>query len=198
METKHDDNGKSKGDAITEIKHMFLDGVRAKIQDSLSDELDKMFLGIAMAMKEIVEECEHSDTSGVFPVADEHLRRSFKAYLHAREKHPYFADSVGWFDQDGKDGQYSEANHLQARKYLSYKRRSIKQGAERGRVRATNVLECEIAEIEEAIASKDFRSAVDECYDAIAVLMRMVDVLEGRQALGDPAKQDEKKEGDEE
>ena len=32
--------------------------------------------------------------------------------------------------------------------------------------------------------------AVEECYDAIAVLLRVIDVLEGRQELGRPERGD--------
>ena len=60
---------------------------------------------------------------------------------------------------------------------------------------AEAVLNCELAEVYEAYARGDTAHAVEECYDAIAVLLRMIDVLEGRQALGDPAKEDVKTEG---
>lgn len=44
------------------------------------------------------------------------------------------------------------------------------------------------AEVCNAIARGDNAHAVEECYDTIAVLLRMVDVLEGRQCLGKPEK----------
>ena len=34
--------------------------------------------------------------------------------------------------------------------------------------------------------SEEAAAAVEECYDAIAVLLRVIDVLEGRQPLGRP------------
>jgi hypothetical protein len=40
----------------------------------------------------------------------------------------------------------------------------------------------------QAYIKGDIAAAVEECYDAIAVLLCVVDVLEGRQALGNPAK----------
>lgn len=51
-----------------------------------------------------------------------------------------------------------------------------------------DVLLCELYEVEYAMAKKDVPNSIEECYDAIAVLLRVVDVLEGRQALGNPAK----------
>lgn len=48
------------------------------------------------------------------------------------------------------------------------------------------LLNCEVWEVHEAIMKGDTAQAVEECYDAIAVLLRVVDVLEGRQKLGKP------------
>lgn len=53
-------------------------------------------------------------------------------------------------------------------------------------VKPTTILECEMAEVHEAYARGEMAHAVEECYDAIAVLLRTIDVLEGRQAFGDP------------
>lgn len=41
---------------------------------------------------------------------------------------------------------------------------------------------------QETIPATGEAAAVEECYDTIAVLLRMVDVLEGRQKLGKPNK----------
>ncbi|MGN0845251.1 MAG: hypothetical protein ACI4QT_08555 [Kiritimatiellia bacterium] len=51
-----------------------------------------------------------------------------------------------------------------------------------------DILDCELWEIYDALAHDDKAQAVSECYDAIAVLMRTVDVLEGRQPLEEPKK----------
>ena len=46
--------------------------------------------------------------------------------------------------------------------------------------------DCEVWEATEALANGDKAQAVEELYDCISVLLRTVDVLEGRQALGKP------------
>jgi hypothetical protein len=43
----------------------------------------------------------------------------------------------------------------------------------------------------EAIANGDTDAAIEEAYDAIAVLLRVIDVLEGHQELGSPNKESE-------
>ena len=50
------------------------------------------------------------------------------------------------------------------------------------------LLNCGVWEVHDALLHGDNAHAVDECYDAIAVLLRVVDVIEGRQALGKPNK----------
>jgi len=49
-----------------------------------------------------------------------------------------------------------------------------------------SLLICETREFEEAMTLKDTAAAVEELYDVIAVCMRIIDVLEGRQELGRP------------
>ena len=46
--------------------------------------------------------------------------------------------------------------------------------------------ECEVREAYEALYNGDKSQAVEELYDCAAVLLRAIDVLEGRQALGKP------------
>lgn len=99
-------------------------------------------------------------------------------YCHAKRKHPYFADRL--LPVNGCAKAYGD--------YLRAVRDKYKRYAAFGKVPATAVLEEEIAEVYEAIANGDKAAAVEECYDAIAVLLRMVDVLEGRQSLGNPNK----------
>lgn len=98
-------------------------------------------------------------------------------YRHARAKHPHFAAAL--YPNEGF-GFFAEC----AKSQLKAMRKLIGIG----KSNAETVLMCETAEAREAYARGDRAAAVEECYDAIAVLLRMVDVLEGRQALGDPAK----------
>lgn len=97
-------------------------------------------------------------------------------YNHAKEKHPYFCDMVTrdlWTVKDIQD------NIKRIRQY-------IEQDIARHEVEAMSLLICETREFEEAMTLKDTAAAVEELYDVIAVCLRIIDVLEGRQALGRP------------
>ena len=98
-------------------------------------------------------------------------------YEHARRKHPYFADGLFLGEKKSLES---------AKRRLAVMRMIIE--VERGErtVCAETLLECEIAEARFEVVSGDKPHAVEEIYDAIAVLLRMVDVIEGRQALGNP------------
>lgn len=103
-------------------------------------------------------------------------------YNHAKEKHPYFCDMVTrdlWTVKDIQD------NIKRIRQY-------IEQDIARHEVEAMSLLICETREFEEAMTLKDTAAAVEELYDVIAVCMRIIDVLEGRQELGNPKKGDTK------
>lgn len=105
-------------------------------------------------------------------------------YEHAKEKHPYFCDGILPKDRstDNIKGTIKK-NLLAARADIAYSESN-------GCLITQAILNCEVWEINEAVANGDTSAAVEECYDAIAVLLRVVDVLEGRQALGDPAKKE--------
>lgn len=103
-------------------------------------------------------------------------------YLHAKEKHPYFADRM-----------YEERDIDTAKRSLKTWRTRIRDEIESGNRCAETLLNCELCEVAEAYFSGDKAKAVEECYDAIAVILRMVDVLEGRQTLGNPEKKGDAK-----
>lgn len=107
-------------------------------------------------------------------------------YEHAKAKHPYFCDYIDRLTF----GVFSDHNNnlILTDKWLKDRRQALNIQANGGFVNALTVLDCEVEEIEHAVIRDEKEHAVEECYDAIAVLLRMVDVLEGRQALGDPAK----------
>jgi hypothetical protein len=107
-------------------------------------------------------------------------------YEHAKQKHPYFCD--GLLPSQVKDGMTEEAMIGSIAWNIQAARARIRRGIKFGNVLWNEVLNCEVWEATEAMADGNTAAAVEECYDAIAVLLRMVDVLEGRQALGDPAK----------
>ena len=101
----------------------------------------------------------------------------YRHYLHAKEKHPYFCDRLM------PKISYGEAQQI-TEDALTQVRDNLKLETSRGSLIWDLILNCEVWEIHEAIANRDVVRALEECYDAIAVLLRVVDVLEGRQKLG--------------
>lgn len=106
--------------------------------------------------------------------------RIWTHYDHAKEKHPYFCDSLYPNDYTRDMAQRRCKNELSACREL------IKKQMSYGILQWDLLLNCEVWEAHEAIANRDKAHAVEECYDAIAVLLRTIDVLEGRQKLGKP------------
>lgn len=108
-----------------------------------------------------------------------HLDGVMAHYAHAREKHPYFCDRMlpAWAEPNIKD-------HI--RRVLENRRARLKQGAGDGNLLWNEILDCEVWEATEAIYERDYAHAVEELYDCVAVCLRAIDVLEGRQALGNP------------
>lgn len=97
-------------------------------------------------------------------------------YEHAKAKHPYFCDMITCLSESG------------AGTHLDLCRSTLAAEKAGNSVEASAVLSCEYYEAVQAYTRGNTAAAVEECYDAIAVLLRMVDVLEGRQALGNPKK----------
>lgn len=99
-------------------------------------------------------------------------------YEHAKEKHPYFCDIITCLSKEGADT------------HLDIYRATLAAELNANAVEASTLLLCEYQEAIQAYKKGDNAAAVKECYDAIAVLLRVIDVLEGRQALGNPAKKE--------
>lgn len=93
------------------------------------------------------------------------IDRMQKHYDHAVRKHPMFCNtltrkSMGqWIMDENKD------------------RATLRLCEEKGIVSADDVLRSEVSEVFSAISQNDFEHAIDECYDAIAVLLRIADML---------------------
>lgn len=102
------------------------------------------------------------------------LRCIGKHYVKAIEKHPYFCDELTRFDE-----------HYWLVKECGDKQTLARRG-EIGNFGADDVLASEVSELFHAVANGDKENAVEEAYDAIAVLLRIIDVLEHRQSLGKP------------
>lgn len=111
-------------------------------------------------------------------------------YRKAVGKHPYFCDKLLPFPYDLL---IAEDAIDEIREGLILRRGDIEALAAAKKLAPEGLLQCELFEVYEAIAHNDKAGAVEECYDCIAILLRMVDVLEGRQELGKP---DSAKKGD--
>ena len=95
-------------------------------------------------------------------------------YCHAKEKHPHFCDIITCMSDVGADI------------HLDIYRSTLKAEVDNDAVEPSTLLGYEFYEAIHAYTRGDTASAIEECYDAIAVLLRVIDVLEGRQELGKP------------
>jgi hypothetical protein len=102
-------------------------------------------------------------------------------YEHAKAKHPYFCDIITCLSETGADT------------HLDIYRATLAAEIATNNVEASTLLKCEYYEAIQAYTKGNIPAAIEECYDTIAVILRLVDVLEGRQALGNPARNEEKK-----
>ena len=91
-------------------------------------------------------------------------------YRHAVEKHPWFCDEVCHEDRGW------ELDAKQLKSYLVYCTERHEKG-EKTYCKAKDVLNAEMAEIFAAYSRGDFAQARYEIYDAIAVLLRMDDMI---------------------
>lgn len=101
-------------------------------------------------------------------------------YIHAKEKHPYFCDKIL--------PEQSENFRKAMRLILSDIRLVISEGIENRQLAAYTVVQCKMLEFVEFVIMVDTEHAIEKFYDAIAVMLRVIDVLEGRQTLGNPKK----------
>ena len=101
--------------------------------------------------------------------------RIWSHYDHAREKHPYFCDIIV---QPCDPHYFTEA--------LAAFREMISNLINAGELDAISLASCELHEVAHACVNRTLQEAVEECFDCIAVLLRVIDVLEGRQKLGKP------------
>lgn len=112
-----------------------------------------------------------------------HISNVLKHYAHAREKHPYFCDII---KNDGLPFDFAGWHLGDCRERLAHAR-------EANVVRWDELLDCEKYEAMVEIDRGNTAHAVVELYDCIAVLLRTIDVLEGRQKLGNPETKGEAK-----
>lgn len=109
-----------------------------------------------------------------------HTPKICSHYWHAIDKHPYFADALMPAAWQAKG---------RAAILLKRARLALEEATASHTVDAVSVQAVEVAEIAEALARRDKAQAIEECYDTIAVLMRLIDAIEGVQPLGAPKPQ---------
>lgn len=90
-------------------------------------------------------------------------------YHKAITKHPHFVDSLF----EARNLQDAERTLVCARALLADARRDKS-------VTAEGLLACEMAEAIVEYGKWDNDKAIDECYDAIAVIMRIITTIEGK------------------
>ena len=106
-------------------------------------------------------------------------------YEHAKRKHPYFCDGLRPRDVDTGNKMSARINErMRSHNMMKIAKDKIYTDGCLGVRLWDTVLKSELWEIRDAINNDDTAHAVEECYDAIAVLLRIKDVLEGRQKLG--------------
>ncbi len=110
-------------------------------------------------------------------------QRAASHFLKAVRKHPRFADAL--FAEDPLFGEDAAVN---AKGALKQARGEIGYLAAHNWLDASSLAQCELAEAQLANAQGNKSACIDELYDAVAVLMRMIAVVEGKQKLGEVAK----------
>lgn len=107
-----------------------------------------------------------------------HGNRIASHYAHAKDKHPYFCD---WMHKKA-----SKSSRTAVEWSLEQSRKWVNSRIAGNCVGWNDILECEVWEVLDALYKGDKAQAVEELYDCIAVCLRAIDVLEGRQKLGKP------------
>ena len=103
-------------------------------------------------------------------------------YAKAVRKHPRFADRLFCRGEVMKS-KYGEILPDLERS-LARERDDIARDDANGQLEARSLLACEFREAYAERLRGDAAACVDELYDAVAVLMRMIAVVEGKQRLG--------------
>ena len=160
---------RERGDVPTHGEFAYIDGrVKAKFPNAELVSMERRFVPLANSAeptKERRNEMRPIDACWV------HADPILKHYNHALEKHPYFCDGILSPVEDYNEALANQRSRLAAAKSC-------------GMVAACDLVDCELLEAYAEAANGNTARAVEECYDAIAVLLRTIDVLEGRQKLG--------------
>jgi hypothetical protein len=115
-------------------------------------------------------------------IPTEFSHRAVAHYAKALRKHPRFADALFF---NGERDERMREDALQAAELdLEETREDLYLSTRDGSLDARFLLSCEMEESFVEHLRGDAAACVDELYDAVAVLMRMIAVVEGRQRLG--------------
>ena len=106
-------------------------------------------------------------------IPSEFSHRAVAHFAKALRKHPRFADAL-----------FPSTDVAEAGQSLQEARDLVAHFVTNGGVDGVMLAQCEIAESQFANAMHQKAACVDELYDAVAVLMRMIAVVEGKQKLG--------------
>lgn len=94
-------------------------------------------------------------------------------YEHANKKHPLFCYGLTPVDL----GESPDAVRAFVKKKLQQSRKDLEQLCKDKVTMFTDILDCEIWEINEALCERRYPDAIEECYDAIAVLLRTIHTI---------------------
>ena len=103
-------------------------------------------------------------------------------FLKAVRKHPRFADKL--FYECESYYKTKDAALAIAEDDLNDERQDLYLAQKTANVDSWSLISCEILEAYVAHLKGDKAACADELYDAVAVLMRMIAVVEGKQKLG--------------
>lgn len=103
------------------------------------------------------------------------LEKVTEHYEHAKAKHPHFCDMLFPHEAEGRRIVAKTLKML-----LDESRAHLKKATENKKcfVKGYDVLFCEILEAEYAYYAESKKRTIEELYDCIAVLLRMVDYVE--------------------
>lgn len=116
-----------------------------------------------------------------------HIKNITEHYDKAKQNHPYFCDTL-------YPGEYKSNYRGIIRAYEAIKqhneglklRRRIQGDADVGRLCWTTLIEEQMLKVRESMNILEKGKAIESCYEGISIFLRVIDVLEGNQALGAP------------
>lgn len=112
-----------------------------------------------------------------------HISNIIKHYAHAREKHPYFCDGITPFDIG-----YAQMSQT-FEEVVDERRDAVAYNAKKHSLLLEHLTDCKFSEVLCECDRGNDALAVQKLYDLAVLCLRAIDVLEGRQNLGEPKSQ---------